>query len=93
MAIKGLESHYHDNWTAYHALTEAQCEVVIEKAFEILEDIGIKSNPHVCDHFKTIGTVEGDIVKLPREVVIEAIKSTPSHLDIYNRKGEKVIDL
>ena len=93
MAIKGLESHYKENWTAYHALTEDQCEVVIEKAFEILEDIGIQSNPHVCDHFKTIGTVEGDIVKLPREVVIEAIKSTPSHLDIYNRKGEKVIDL
>ena len=93
MAIKGLTSYYHENWTSYHALTEEQVETVILKAFDILENVGIKSNPAICEHFRTIGTVEGDIVKLPRQVVIDAINSTPSHIDIYDRKGNKVIDL
>ena len=93
MAIPGLTSHYKENWTSFHALTEEQCETVILKAFEILEEVGIKSNPVIRDHFKTIGKVEGDIVKLPRQVVIDSINSAPSHIDIYDRKGNKVIDL
>ena len=36
MAIEGLTSHYNDkaNWTAFHALSEEQCEIVIENASE-----------------------------------------------------------
>ena len=77
MAIEGLTSHYNDkaNWTAFHALSEEQCEIVIENALKIIEEIGLKSNPAICEHFKNIGTVEGDIVKLPRQVIIDSINS------------------
>ena len=95
MAIEGLTSHYNDkaNWTAFHALSEEQCEIVIENALKIIEEIGLKSNPAICEHFKNIGTVEGDIVKLPRQVIIDSINSAPCHIDSYDRKGNKVIDL
>lgn len=94
MAIKGLTSHYQENWTSYHALTEAQVEVVIEKALEILEDIGLEANEELCQFFAEKGAkVEGGIVKLPRKMVIEAINATPSHIDVYDRKGNKTIDL
>ena len=94
MAIEGLKSYYKENWTSYHALTEEQVEEVILGAFQILEEIGIKSNNRICELYKNAGApVEGNIVKVPREMVIKAINSAPKSIKLYNRKTDEYIEV
>lgn len=94
MAIKGLKSYYKENWTSFHALTEEQVEQVILGAFDILENIGIKSNSHILELYREAGAkIEGDIVKVPREMVIKAIDSAPKSIKLYNRKTGDYIEV
>lgn len=94
MAIEGLKSYYKENWTSFHALSEEQVEEVILGAFQILEEIGIKSNGRICELYRNAGApVEGDIVKVPREMVIKAINSAPKSIKLYNRKTDEYIEV
>ncbi|MDO4541831.1 MAG: trimethylamine methyltransferase family protein, partial [Bacillota bacterium] len=94
MAIKGLKSYYNENVTSFRALTEEQVEQVILGAFEILENTGLRSNDRICQLYKKAGAkVEGNIVKVPREMVIKAINSAPKSVKLYNRNSDKVLDV
>lgn len=95
MAIKGLVSHYNENRTRTYQATEEQCEKVILTAFDILEKIGMKvMDPDARALLEQAGcTCEDDLVKVPRESVIKAVELAPSHIDIYDRNGKKVMDV
>ena len=95
MAIKGITSKYNENFTRYHVLSENDCELFIENALKILAEIGMEiEEEKSLVLLKEAGCiVEGSRVKVPREIVVKAIDSAPSHIDIYNRKGEFAMDL
>lgn len=94
MAIKGLTSHYYENWTKFHALTEAEVEEVILGAFEILETIGMKCNNRIFNLFKDAGCEsKDDIIFVPREMVIKAIDTVPKMVKLYNRKTGDYIEV
>ena len=40
MAIEGITSHYKENLLRYHVATEDQIELILNGAFEILEQVG-----------------------------------------------------
>ncbi|MDO4541567.1 MAG: trimethylamine methyltransferase family protein, partial [Bacillota bacterium] len=79
-----------------YVATEAECEIIINGAFQILEEVGIHINSEeACDILSGAGCTvdENRIVKIPRELVKKAIESAPSHIQIYNRNGEPAMDL
>lgn len=95
MAIEGVTSHYNENRTRYYVATEEQCELIINGAFEVLEEVGIHINSdEACDILANAGCkVEDKRVWIPRELVKKAIKTAPSHIQIYNRFGEPAMDV
>ncbi len=95
MAIDGIKSHYVENGTKYRALTEAQCETIINTAFEILEDVGMDiEEPSSRELLAQHGcTVNGNNVRVPRKVVIDAINSAPGHINLYDRNGNHKMDI
>lgn len=93
MAIEGITSYYQKNNTKYHAATEEQCEQLIEAALKIMSDIGIMiKNPKAIKLLEDAGcTVEGEIVKVPAQIVKDAIASAPSEMVLYDRNGNEAI--
>ena len=95
MAIEGITSHYDENLLRYHVATEDQIELIINSAFEILETVGTDMmDPEARDYMAKYGCrVEGNRVYVPRECVKKAIKTAPSHIQVYNRFGEPAMDV
>ncbi len=95
MAIEGIVNHYAENATNYRILSDAQCEKIIESAFTILENIGMDiEEPTSRELLAKHGcTVDGENVRIPRKVVIDAINSAPGHIDLYDRNGKHVMDV
>ena len=95
MAIEGITSHYNENVTKYRVLSEQECEKIIENALRIIGEIGMEVDDEASLKLLAEGgcEVEGTRVRLPREVVFKAIESAPSHIDVFDRNGNKVMDI
>jgi len=69
-------------------LSEAEMEWINETALKILEDVGVRfHHKEALDFLKRAGArIEGeDVVKIPRNLVKDALKEVPSHFTLYNR--------
>ncbi len=95
MAIEGIKSAYKENLMRYHVATEDQIELILNGAFEILEEVGTDiMDPGARDYMEKYGCrVEGTRVFVDRELVKKAIKTAPSHINVYNRFGELAMDV
>jgi len=66
-------------------------------ALKILSSVGIRVESSLSREIfkKAIGSkaIKNDIVHIPSEIIETALKTAPSALDIYNRKGEKCMRL
>ena len=93
MSIQGITSAWQKNQTRYHAVTEQECEQLIEASFRIMEEIGLQVlNEKARKRMADAGcTVEGDIVKIPASLVKEAIASAPSEMVLYDREGNEAL--
>ncbi len=78
-------------------LSEDQKRRIHCDALEILSSTGIRVESTLGRNIfkKAIGakTIKNDIVHIPPELIETALKTVPSALEIYDRKGEKCIHL
>ena len=93
MAIAGITSAWQKNQTKYHAVTEQECEKLIESSFHIMAEIGLQVlNPKARDILAAAGCdVAGDIVRIPASLVKDAIASAPAECVLYDRNGNEAI--
>lgn len=76
-------------------LSDESIEKILDSTFEVMEDVGADI---FCDEaialLKEAGcSVDGNRVKIPRELVKKCIETAPSMIKIYNRNGEEAMDL
>ena len=97
MAIEGIKSYYKEYPRPYHALTEEQCEIVINNALEILEDVGyIVELPDVRELMLSKGCTldeSNKALKVPRSLVMWAIETAPSFIQMYDRNGNPTMNI
>lgn len=78
-------------------LSEAEVAKVHEKALEMLEDLGMKfEGQEAREYFVKAGaTLEGEIVKIPRRIIEEGLKTVPKRDEfvLYGRTEDKDIHL
>lgn len=93
MSMDGITSAWQKNQTKYHAITESECEKLIEASFRIMEEIGLQVlNAKSRDLLAKAGcTVDGDIVKIPAALVKDALATAPSECVLYDRNGNEAI--
>lgn len=93
MAIEGLKSYYEQNKKKFQVLSESQCETIINATFSILEKTGIviKDEEAVKLFVDNGAEADGELVKIPRELIIKCINSAASELVLYDRLGNKRI--
>ncbi len=81
---------------AMSILSDDQKALLYEKALWILKNVGVKIEcPEVFGLFaKKIGIkCEGEVVKIPGELVKTCLDQVARNVDIYNRRGEKAFSL
>lgn len=82
---------------AISVLTAEQVQTIHQNALKVLAETGVRlDSPHLVERFKQIvgnQMIEGSHLKLPADLVEWAIKSAPSVIDIYDRKGNRVFSL
>ena len=68
---------------------------ILEQAYRILSEIGHDVYcPEAVEIFKNGGcSVEGTRVKIPREVIEKCLATAPKMIEIYDRNGNKAMDL
>lgn len=77
-------------------MTEDQIQQAYSNVFRVLSETGVRvDSPSVLNLLeKTLRlTSENRMIKFPREVVEDAIRSAPKAIDVYNRRGEHVLKL
>ncbi len=74
----------------FSIMSQSDIEIIHEKSLEVLERIGMKiSGDRMLKLLKDAGAIiDGEITKIPRELVLKALKSVPKEVIIYNRDGE-----
>ncbi len=80
----------------YRLLTEEQIQEIHQATLALLEKTGIKVlNKEALQLLKHAGCriVDETIVKIPAGLVEESIQWAPSHVTVYNRKGEPAMEL
>jgi len=81
---------------AYRLLTEDQIKEIHRASLEILETVGVRVAHEEGVHLlREAGcrVVDGNIVQFPNWLVEECIRSAPSRITMYNRKGEEAMRL
>lgn len=81
---------------AYRFLSEAQIKAIHQATLEVLETTGVRvSHEEGIQLLKYAGCSIRDenIVQIPNWLVEESIRSAPSGIAIYNRKGEGAMQL
>ncbi|MBW2122025.1 MAG: trimethylamine methyltransferase family protein [Deltaproteobacteria bacterium] len=81
---------------AYRVLTEDQIKEIHLATLEVLETIGVRvHNDEAVGLLRDAGCriKEDNTVRIPNWLVEESIRTTPSSINIYNRKGEEVMRL
>ncbi len=78
-------------------LTKAQIQQAHEYALQILSTVGVRvDSQRACDLFARAvppAVVEGNRVRIPRELIEWAIHTAPSSVHVYNRSGEPAFQL
>jgi trimethylamine--corrinoid protein Co-methyltransferase len=77
-------------------LTEEQKQQIHSYSLKILSEVGIRVDAKSAHHvFEKAGGVkiDGELVKIPPELVEWAISSAPESIDIFNRNGGKAFCL
>jgi trimethylamine--corrinoid protein Co-methyltransferase len=64
---------------AFEVLEKVGCQILHEGARKLLQDAG--------------AWVEGDIAKVPRYIVEEAVRTAPKGFTIYSRSGERALEV
>ena len=79
----------------FRALTDEQCESIVDASFRILETTGVKvTSEKVRAMLAAKGcTVTGEIVQIPRELMKWSIEAAPSEFYLYTRDGEPAMRL
>ena len=80
----------------YRILTEDQIKEIHRSSLEILEDVGVRvKNDTGVQLLKDAGceVKESNIVQIPRGIAEECIRSAPSQITVYNRKGKEAMRL
>ena len=74
-------------------LGEEKIKKILDAVYTVLGEVGMQiGSEEALKIFAEAGaTVEGNIVKIPREVVEKAIASAPSHIQIYDRNGKEAM--
>lgn len=80
------------NRGSFSVLTEAQIELIHENALTLLSDCGVYfNNDEAREILMNVGCIVNDvskIVKFPRNVIINAIESSPESFDLFDRDGK-----
>lgn len=79
----------------FHVLNNAQCEKIVDAAMKILENTGCcMKNERAREILKSEGcSVEGNLVKIPAELIQKCIRTVPGEVTIYNREGNPALIL
>ncbi|MDY2624970.1 MAG: trimethylamine methyltransferase family protein [Coriobacteriales bacterium] len=79
----------------FNLISDDQLDAIHENTLRIMKEVGIvMPYDHAKELLKAHGcTVEGDLVKFPREVVEEAIKTAPDHYTLYSRNPDKNVEI
>ena len=80
----------------YRLLTEDQIKEIHRASLEILETIGVRvSHEEAVQLLRDAGcrVKENNIIHIPNWLVEECIRSAPSRITMYNRKGEEAMRL
>jgi len=81
---------------SYRLLTEAQIKEIHRTSLEILETVGVQiSHEEGLRLLSDAGCQikEDNVVQIPNWLVEECIRSAPSRITMYNRKGEQAMRL
>ena len=81
---------------SYRLLTKDQIQEIHRASLEILETIGVRvSHEGAVQLLKDAGcrVKEENVVRIPNWLVEECIRSAPSRITMYNRKGEEAMRL
>jgi trimethylamine--corrinoid protein Co-methyltransferase len=82
--------------SSYRFLTQDQIKAIHRASLEILEVVGIRvKNNEAVGLLENAGcqVEEGNVVHIPEGLVEKCIRSAPSHINVYNRKGEEAMCL
>lgn len=79
----------------FNLITPDQLDEIHENTMRIMAEVGIiMPYDHAKELLKQHGcTIEGDLVKFPRELVEEAIRTAPDHYTLYSRNPQKNVDI
>jgi trimethylamine--corrinoid protein Co-methyltransferase len=79
----------------FRLLDDEQRATIAAAAFELLECVGVKlTQPEARGLLREAGArIEGERVRMSADLVKQAIDSAPSSIAIYNRDGERAMDL
>ncbi len=76
--------------------SQAQMEEIFDKALWVLKNVGVKV---ICPDMRQLFSkqsgvkCDGDVVKLPKELVEQALRTVPSKVNVFNRLGESAFSL
>ncbi len=77
----------------YKSLSSGQMEEIYMTALKILTDVGIKfHHKEALEIFKKAGanvSIKDELVKIPQDLVEQALKTVPSQFSMYNREMTK----
>lgn len=79
----------------FHFLDEAKRQRLAAATAELLERIGVAvTEPEARQLLAGAGAeIEGDRVRIPPDLMAAALQSAPATIDIYDRAGERVMEL
>jgi len=79
----------------YRGMTDDQCRIMHRKSLDVLERTGVFVNYQpALDLLKKAGClVENNHVRFPTHLVEWALRTAPSRITMYNRKGEPVMPM
>lgn len=89
MARKGIEGG------SYRPLTDEGINQIHETVMRVFEEVGVQVNSATAlEYFKKASArVEGDIVRMPRDMVMELAGRAPSEVTLYGRSPEHHLHL
>ena len=80
---------------SYKPLSEDDIAQIHDTAMKVFEEVGVQVNSEkAIKYFKDAGaSLEGRIVKMPRDMVMDLINKAPSNVTLYGRDPAHNLDL
>jgi trimethylamine---corrinoid protein Co-methyltransferase len=80
----------------FRVLSESQCEALFEASLECLERVGVQvCNPEAVELLLSAGASlhERSIVRIPPQVIRDALAVTPAAFSLWGRDGKSVLEV